>query len=238
MLTHTVEVRDRTIYLTDGPRTLVRHCVNEDVLASALDDEWSADGITSIVICFINSAGLSKTVPYASEVSIPWELMEETGYVSVSYVGYAGTERRLVTERFRQPFQVIESGMLPENPMDASPDEMAYLIDLALSAYESENDRALEYAQVLASTVSAANAANDAAAGAAAVISGGIEYSNLSAECRATIAASAALGVEFATAGDLAGALENRIKPAISAGSAANRLTAQDREWAIAQIFG
>lgn len=237
MLEHCVEVRDRTIYLTDGNRTIVQRCVNEDTLVSSLDDEWAEEGITSTVVVFTNHAGASTVVPWAATVTIPWELTVDTGYLFVTFVAYAGTQRRLVTERMRQPFHIVESGGLPDISMDESSDEIAYLIDMALTVYESEAEREQEHTEAMERLTDAVNAAADATERALQVVTGGIEYMNLSDDCRARIAASAAMGVEFATEEEIGQAYENEILPAIAAGAERNRLTNEDITWAMSRIF-
>lgn len=130
-MNHLISVNKRSIEITEAP-AIVRDGVNVDTLSVTLDEEWEA--METKYLVFENGNTL-KQIPYFDTVTIPWETLQESGYLNVTVVGYVGNEQRLVTKRMGRPFKIERSGACVGEPdLEPTPDAVQEILSIANEA--------------------------------------------------------------------------------------------------------
>lgn len=142
-------VRQRKIYVK-SPTTVIRNGVNVDWLTLDMDEEWAQ--MDTILCVFTNgNVSVEQLYTYGARVLVPWECLQETGFLTVSVTGYVQDEKVMTTMNPDSGWNVVQNGTMTGSvPLEPTP-----------SLYE----------QVLAATgnaTSAAKIANEAAEAASA----------------------------------------------------------------------
>lgn len=93
---------------------LVRGNVEVDVLKVTFDAEW--DGMESIQCVFANGACKVRMDVIDGQCEIPWEVYDETGSVSLAFLGYdnEGEDARIVTRAMltQNYYSVVDHGIV------------------------------------------------------------------------------------------------------------------------------
>lgn len=143
-------VRQRKIHVK-SPETVIQNGVNVDDLILEMDDEWGA--MDSIVVVFTlrytdSEDGTTKEIAkemlhsFGQTIRVPWECLEHTGRLTVSFTGYVEM-KKVMTTMFPDSFwTVVQNGPVTGDvPLDPTP-----------TLYE----------QIMAATAAAENAAQQA----------------------------------------------------------------------------
>lgn len=155
---HVLRVRERTI---SAPcrRWIVQRGIQSDVIRLDLDDEFASCG--SLVLFAAKGGEVTRLMADGETLTVPASLIEGTGPVAFSLVGYDG-DKRVIT-RAMEPTECVY--VVPCGPYDGSdpaPDEPDLLGQLTQAAQAAKD--AAGAAKEAASSATAA--ASDAAAAA------------------------------------------------------------------------
>lgn len=115
--------------------------VRADTIKVEFDSEWS--DMDWIVVHFSNKFDYHRTILEGDTVTVPWELLLDSGMLYVTFVGYKGLKVRLTTEQMSRPYFINPSGpALLESPIGSSPDDMQYFLGIAKECADAEAIRA------------------------------------------------------------------------------------------------
>lgn len=140
---HIIKVRSRKIYVT-GP-SVVANGIEADTIDLDLDADWRD---LDVVIILGSGPDALKVEYEGHPISIPSELLEETGPLPISVVGYAGTTR-VTTQKADCLLRVVASGIVDgDDPLPEVPDLLSQLLDAKNQALEAADqiDKKLEEA--------------------------------------------------------------------------------------------
>lgn len=149
---HQLTVRNGKVVQT-APAPMVCGSVGADAVSIDLDEGW--EGLAIDVVFETTGRSLRVAWDGESDVTVPWEVLQEPGRVRVGLVGLDGGNRRL-TARMNCSMEVV-AGSATGGELPGDPTQTAY--DAAVARAEKAADRAQE----------AADAADTAAGGAAKV---------------------------------------------------------------------
>lgn len=176
-----LNVKDRVITHPHGD-DIIQNGIESDSVQVTFDAEWK--GLTSFRAVFVNgdySIGLLFSMSNTVTIQVPWEVLQRPGRLFVTFVGYSGETKRIVTHIMERPFCVAPSGKIDGD------DERTPTLDEIQTLVNAANKLTKE-------TEAAATRANDAASDAESAASSANEEAKKasSAAERATAAASAA----------------------------------------------
>lgn len=152
-------VRNRKIHVKK-PDTVVQNGVKVDWLQLEMDDEWAE--MDSIVCVFVaryteeqTGDGGTKTLveqeikkemlhTFGQKVLVPWEVLVNSGMLSVSCTGYVGSEKIMTTMYPDSFWQIVQNG--PKSG-DSSIEPTASLYDQILAASGAANAAAIAATQ-------------------------------------------------------------------------------------------
>lgn len=152
-------VRNRKIHVKK-PDTVVQNGVKVDWLQLEMDDEWAA--MDSIVCVFVaryteeqTDDGGTKTLveqeitkemlhTFGQKVLVPWEVLVNSGMLSVSCTGYVGSEKIMTTMYPDSFWQIVQNG--PKSG-DSSIEPTPSLYDQILAASGAANAAAIAATQ-------------------------------------------------------------------------------------------
>lgn len=152
-------VRNRKIHVKK-PATVVQNGVKVDWLQLEMDDEWAA--MDSIVCVFVaryteeqTGDGGTKTLveqeitkemlhTFGQKVLVPWEVLVNSGMLSVSCTGYVGSEKIMTTMYPDSFWQIVQNG--PKSG-DSSIEPTASLYDQIVAAAGTANAAAIAASQ-------------------------------------------------------------------------------------------
>ncbi len=177
-------VRNRKIHVKK-PDTVVQNGVKVDWLQLEMDDEWAA--MDSIVCVFVaryteeqTGDGGTKTLveqeikkemlhTFGQKVLVPWEVLVNSGMLSVSCTGYVGSEKIMTTMYPDSFWEIVQNG--PKSG-DSSIEPTASLYDQILAASGAANAAAIAATQAREQLLQdKANGVFDGADGKAATFS-------------------------------------------------------------------
>lgn len=159
---HELRVRGHVISCEDN--ALVQNGMGHDALTLDLDATW--DGLSPVIV--LGPCESAVTLLWSGEpVTVPAALIEETGWLPVSVVGYGsdGSER-VTTERCARLLKVVPSGCVCTEPVPDAPDVLGQLVeaaDKANDAAKSATESASSASEAASLASSAAKKASDAA---------------------------------------------------------------------------
>ena len=176
-------VRNRKIHVKK-PDTVVQNGVKVDWLQLEMDDEWAA--MDSIVCVFVaryteeqTGDGGTKTLveqeikkemlhTFGQKVLVPWEVLVNSGMLSVSCTGYVGSEKIMTTMYPDSFWEIVQNG--PKSG-DSSIEPTASLYDQIVSASGAANAAAIAATQAREQLLQdKANGVFDGADGKAATV--------------------------------------------------------------------
>ena len=176
-------VRNRKIHVKK-PDTVVQNGVKVDWLQLEMDDEWAE--MDSIVCVFVaryteeqTGDGGTKTLveqeikkemlhTFGQKVLVPWEVLVNSGMLSVSCTGYVGSEKIMTTMYPDSFWQIVQNG--PKSG-DSSIEPTASLYDQILAASGAANAAAIAATQAREQLMQdKANGVFDGADGKAATV--------------------------------------------------------------------
>lgn len=152
-------VRNRKIHVKK-PDTVVQNGVKVDWLQLEMDDEWAA--MDSIVCVFVaryteeqTGDGGTKTLveqeikkemlhTFGQKVLVPWEVLVNSGMLSVSCTGYVGSEKIMTTMYPDSFWEIVQNG--PKSG-DSSIEPTPSLYDQILAASGAANAAAIAATQ-------------------------------------------------------------------------------------------
>ena len=142
---HQLTVRNGKVVQT-APVPMVCGSVGADAVSIDLDEGW--EGLAIDVVFETTGRSLRVAWDGKSDVTVPWEVLQEPGRVRVGLVGLDGNDRRL-TARMNCSMEVVAgSAMGGELPGD--PTQTSY--DAAIARAEKAADRAQEAADAADTT--------------------------------------------------------------------------------------
>ena len=176
-------VRNRKIHVKK-PDTVVQNGVKVDWLQLEMDDEWAE--MDSIVCVFVaryteeqTGDGGTKTLveqeikkemlhTFGQKVLVPWEVLVNSGMLSVSCTGYVGSEKIMTTMYPDSFWEIVQNG--PKSG-DSSIEPTSSLYDQILAASGSANAAAIAATQAREQLMQdKANGVFDGADGKAATV--------------------------------------------------------------------
>ena len=176
-------VRNRKIHVKK-PDTVVQNGVKVDWLQLEMDDEWAA--MDSIVCVFVaryteeqTGDGGTKTLveqeikkemlhTFGQKVLVPWEVLVNSGMLSVSCTGYVGSEKIMTTMYPDSFWEIVQNG--PKSG-DSSIEPTPSLYDQILAASGAANAAAIAATQAREQLLQdKANGVFDGADGQAATV--------------------------------------------------------------------
>ena len=179
-------VRNRKIHVKK-PDTVVQNGVKVDWLQLEMDDEWAE--MDSIVCVFVaryteeqTGDGGTKTLveqeikkemlhTFGQKVLVPWEVLVNSGMLSVSCTGYVGSEKIMTTMYPDSFWEIVQNG--PKSG-DSSIEPTPSLYDQILAAAGTANAAAIAASQAREQLLQdKANGVFDGADGQAATVEGG-----------------------------------------------------------------
>lgn len=136
---HKIRVARRVIWIPNNDNVIALG-VKADTIKVEFDSEWSY--MDHIVVHFSNNFKMHRSILEGDTVTIPWELLLDSGILYVTFVGYIGLDVRLTTEQMSRPYFINPSGpALLESPLGSSPDDMQYFLSIADECAEAEKIR-------------------------------------------------------------------------------------------------
>ena len=138
---HKLRVERRVLWHPNND-DLIALGVRSDTLKVDFDAEWEA--MDHIYVHFYNGTRSHRSILDGDTVTVPWEVTLDPGDMFVTFVGYVGLEKRIVTEQMERPYFVNPAGPVDlESPHTKSPDDIQYFLDIARRAQEEERIRAI-----------------------------------------------------------------------------------------------
>lgn len=139
MITHGIEVSNRTIGYCQAVDNIVAGGVNSDELAVTFDGEWEGLSCKCVFMNGDSSATVAfEVIDGAATITVPTAAIAEPGHLFLTFVG-TDDDVTIKTRMMANSIPVVESGRSTSIDREPTPDEIEHMISLV--------DEALSYAK-------------------------------------------------------------------------------------------